>query len=100
MRVFVAVPLEDRTADEVREKIAKAIDAIKVIFCNEPELRIIYKTNVSPLVQPDGLLHLGNSIADMDSCDAVYFCPGWEQSKKCLVKHRVCELYNIQRIEA
>lgn len=100
MNVFITVPLENRTTDEVQEEITKAIDVIKIIFCNEPELRVVYKTNVSPLVQPDGLLHLGNSIADMDGCDVVYFCPGWEESKKCLVEHRVCELYNIPRIEA
>ena len=100
MRVFISVPMHDRPMDEIRADIMKAASAIGQIFYNEEPLEVIHTAD---RVAPEGcgrLWHLGQAIADLDGCDAVYFCPGWEVAKGCQVEHRVCELYDIQRIEA
>lgn len=42
------------------------------------------------------LLYLGGSVRLMADADAVYFAPGWDQARGCLIEHHICQLYGIQ----
>ena len=44
------------------------------------------------------LLYLGESIAHMSQCDAIYFTKGWALNKRCRVERLTAILYGIEII--
>ena len=41
------------------------------------------------------LHYLAASIMKMATCDAVYFCKGWENARGCVVEHEVAVRYGL-----
>ena len=50
-------------------------------------------------VENAGLYYLSKSIEYMSSCDAVYFCRGWESARGCKTEHDIAEAYGLKIIE-
>lgn len=44
------------------------------------------------------LFFLANSLLAMSSCEAVYFCKGWEQARGCCIEHEAAEAYGLDII--
>lgn len=99
MNIFISVPMNNRSDDEVWQDIRAAMDAIPKIF-PKVELWMYHTLNTPGPKNAGRLYYLGTSVQALDVADAVYFCPGWKDAKGCLVEHYICELYGIQRIEA
>lgn len=98
MTVFISLPMHDRPNKEIEQQLKEARSAISRIFSDQ-ELTVLHNRGC---IAPSGagrLYYLGSAIQRLDKVDAVYFCPGWEESKGCQVEHYICELYGIQRIE-
>ena len=45
------------------------------------------------------LHYLAASIMKMATCDAVYFCKGWETARGCRVEHAAAQEYGLNIIE-
>lgn len=45
------------------------------------------------------LHYLAAAIMKMATCDAVYFCKGWENARGCVVEHEAAEKYGLEIIE-
>ena len=45
------------------------------------------------------LHYLGVSIMKMATCDAVYFCKGWENARGCRVEHEAAREYGLYIVE-
>ena len=45
------------------------------------------------------LYYLGLSIDAIGRADAVYFMPGWEEARGCVIEHSVCEKYGIEILD-
>lgn len=99
LKVFISVPMHDRSGDEIWKDINDAFEAIPKIFPNQ-ELCMTHNTACVGPMNAGRLYYLGSAIQSMDHCDAAYFCKGWETAKGCQVEHYICELYGIQRVEA
>lgn len=99
MTVFISVPMNGRSNDEIWNDVNEAYEAIPKIFPDQ-ELAIVYNQMQAGPECAGRLYFLGSAIQKMSGCDAVYFCKGWESAKGCQVEHYICELYGIQRIEA
>lgn len=97
--VFISVPMNGRTIEDVMADITQAFMDIPKLLPGE-ELNISHNAYCSAPCGSGRLYYLGSAIRTMDAADVVYFCKGWENSKGCQVEHYVCELYGIQRIEA
>lgn len=98
MKVFISLPTHGKTNEKIISELKAARTAISLIFPDQ-ELTIIHNNGC---IAPSGagrLFYLGSAIQRLDGVDAVYFCKGWEEAKRCRVEHYICELYGIQRIE-
>lgn len=98
MKIFISLPMHNRSQEDIQKDIQIARTAITAIFPNQ-ELTILHNNGCIAPASAGRLFYLGSAIQRLDHADAVYFCPGWEDSKGCQVEHFVCELYGIQRIE-
>lgn len=99
LKVFISVPMHDRSEDEAWKDIKDAFEAIPKIFPNQ-ELCMTHNTACVGPEYAGRLYYLGTAIQIMDQADVVYFGKGWENAKGCQVEHYICELYGIQRVEA
>lgn len=44
------------------------------------------------------LFFLACSLLDMASCEAVYFCKGWENARGCRIEHEAAKAYGLEII--
>lgn len=89
MRVFIGVPMEGRTTEEIEHDIIAAKDSFP----------FTKSTFVSPIIDDntpdDDVACLAESIKLLSICDAAFFAPGWENSKACKLERAICEAYKI-----
>lgn len=98
MRVFLAIPAQDKSEEEIDKSIEEGCQNIAKIFSHEAiEINHIYLPLYKTTTE---LCRLAASIHNMDFSDVVYFYPGWKNDPYCQILLKVCEVYNIQRIEA
>lgn len=43
----------------------------------------------------ESLYYLARAIDAIGKADAVYFMPGWEEARGCVIEHYVCKQYNV-----
>lgn len=87
MKFYVSLPITGRPLDKAK-RMAEATKALlasmgfKAItpfdVCPEPDLRYAQ--------------YMGRDIEALLECDAVYFCPGWADSKGCLLEHQAAAI--------
>lgn len=101
MNVLVSIPDHSRPKEIIMRDFSEASKAIKKIFSSDDDLYIQpdYHDCVESDVVKGALHYLGEAIRLLDGAEAVYFCSGWEGSKRCKATHYICELYGIQRFE-
>lgn len=102
MKVFISVPMRGRTDGEIAKDIAIAKSKLSEM-AQENQEYIMYVDNFvpSPLdaeIKNDSMWYLGGAIQKMSKCDAVYFCPGWETARGCLIEHEVAINYDLECI--
>lgn len=91
MNVYISVPMTGRTVKEVEADIKQAK---KDFPFNKKGTKYIsnlieFKAEIDPATA------LGNAIESILSCDALYACPGWKESKGCRVEIATAILYDI-----
>lgn len=91
MNVYISVPMSGRTIKEVEADIKQAK---KDFPFNKRGTKYIsnlleFKEEIDPATA------LGNAIESILSCDALYACPGWKESKVCRVEIATAILYDI-----
>ena len=96
MKVFISQPMNGLTEEEIlgakalavkylRKKYGEGIKALDTYF-DEKDI-------------PEGagaLWCLGRSIQMMEQADAVYFVPGAEKARGCIIEYGVAELYGLK----
>lgn len=96
MKVFISQPMRGLSDDEiiiVRDAIWRIVqekhgDDCEIIESWKPHM---------PSYNPVVALSLG--IEKLADADVVYFAPGWDEARGCVVEHVVAELYNIPLVE-
>lgn len=91
MKVYISVPMTGRTVKEVEADIKQAK---KDFPFNKRGTKYIsnlleFKEGLDPATS------LGNAVEEILSCDALYVCPGWKESKGCRVEIATAILYDI-----
>ena len=99
-KVMISQPTTDKSQEEIIEERdnakkyleSKGYEIINTFFeedwDGEIENNVIHKP----------LLYLGESIAYMSQCDAIYFTKGWALNKRCRVERLTAILYGIEII--
>lgn len=97
-KVMISQPITDKSQEEIIEERdnakkyleAKGYEVLNTFFeddwDDEIENSVIHKP----------LLYLGESIALMSQCDAIYFTSGWALTKRCRVERLTAILYGIE----
>lgn len=98
-KVFVSLPMNDRTTDEIREDMNDILNMIKPGFADlgvDIELiDSILSDTPGPDISNEGAWYLGRSILALSEADIAVFHPGWREARGCIIEHMVCAMYNI-----
>ena len=105
MKVFISVPMRGRTDEEIAKAIAVAKSKLSEMADknNEP---VEYVDNFVPMPKKDEVNNienlsmwcLGGAIQKMSKCDTIYFCPGWDEARGCIIERSVAVSYRLTRL--
>ena len=105
MKVFISVPMRGRTDQEIAGAITIAKSKLSEIADenNEP---VEYVDNFVPMPKKDevndienlSMWCLGGAIQKMSKCDTIYFCPGWDEARGCIIERSVAVSYGLTRL--
>ena len=105
MKVFISVPMRGRTDQEIAGAITIAKSKLSEIADenNEP---VEYVDNFVPMPKKDevndienlSMWCLGGAIQKMSKCDTIYFCPGWDEARGCIIERSVAVSYGLMRL--
>ena len=95
-KAMISQPMRDKTDDEISTTREKAIAILKdngyeVI---NTWLKEEYGTEESGIVNKP-LYFLAKSLEIMSSCDAVFFCDGWANTRGCVIEHEAATRYDM-----
>lgn len=93
MNVYISVPMTGRTVKEVEKDIRAAkkdfpFGGRKTKYFSNLDL---FKKGQDV----DPILCLSEALQTMSSCDAIYVCPGWKDSKGCRIEIATALIYGI-----
>ena len=98
-KVFVSLPMRDRSMDEIREDMNDILNILKSGYSELGEdvelLDTIWTDGPRPDILEDGAWYLGRSIQALAEADLAIFHPGWRKARGCIIEHMVCAMYNI-----
>lgn len=98
-KVFVSLPMRDRSIDEIREDMNDILDMIKPGYAELGEdvelIDTIWPDGPGPDILDEGAWYLGRSIQALSEADLAIFHPGWREARGCIIEHMVCAMYNI-----
>lgn len=105
MKVFISVPMRGRTDEEIAKAIAIAKSKLSEV-AQENQEYIIYVDNFVSMptkneindIENPSMWCLGGAIQKMSKCDAVYFCPGWDEAIGCVIERQVAVSYGLMRL--
>ena len=100
MKVFISVPMRGRTDEEIFDAIEDAEGKLVVMAAENNDDYIEYVNNFIPIpseadIKNYAMWCLGEAIQKMSKCDAIYFCPGWEKARGCVIEHQVAASYGL-----
>lgn len=96
MKVMISQPMNGLDEKEV-EKLRLEI-ATKFNQAGDEIAYSLFKFKEEGYKTP-ALQYLGASIHIMSTVDAVYFAPGWEEARGCVIERKVCEAYGIKILD-
>jgi hypothetical protein len=102
-KAMISQPMAGKTEEEILAEKAKAVKVLK-----EKGYEIVNTYFGDDFDKPESLRNIGvqniplyflaQSLAKMSTCDAVYFCKGWEFARGCLVEYRAAASYGLDII--
>lgn len=95
MKIFLSHNMSDLTKEEVMKIREEAIKTIQYYYGTDIDIIDNYNhTNVPK--NAGRLWHLGTSITQLDSADAIYFCEPYANSRGCEIERYIANLYNLK----
>lgn len=102
MKVFISVPMRGHTNVEIGRAIEIAKSKLSEMAEENNEV-IEYVDNFVNMrddtdIKDPAMYCLGGAIQKMSKCDAVYFCPGWDEARGCVIERLVAVSYGLTRL--
>jgi hypothetical protein len=98
-KVFVSLPMNNRSLDEIREDMDDIFEMIKsTCFVDDEPVEMIdtvWLDEPTDDIPNEGVWYLGRSIKALAEADVAVFHPGWREARGCIIEHMVCAMYNI-----
>ena len=102
MKVFISVPMRGRTDQEIagaitiaKSKLAKMAEENNEVI--EYVDNFVSMRDVTDIKNP-AMYCLGGAIQKISKCDVIYFCPGWQEARGCVIEHQVAVSYGLTRL--
>lgn len=99
MIVYIATPINGRKGKTFEEKrlMAEArVNMLKKLLAGAPEFKGCEFTSTFDLPHEDDTTEaraMGDCVAAVLNCDAVYMDTGWQASKGCNLEYRAAKIY-------
>ena len=102
MKVFISVPMRGRTDEGIAKDITIAKSKLSKMAEENNEV-IEYVDNFVSMPQNTDIKNpsmycLSGAIQKMSECDAIYFCPGWQEARGCIIERKVAVSYGLTRL--
>lgn len=88
MRIYISLPISNCDEKAQRDKA----DKIKMALSKKGHIAI-NPFEVYAGENPQYIDYLLADLRELDKCDAIYLCKGWQQSKGCQLEREFAELY-------
>jgi len=105
-RLYIATPINGRKGHSFQEKLNAAYDRICLLksLLRDNEMFEGYELTSTFDIHDDGIMPteaeaMGDCIAEVLSCDAIYLDHGWLQSKGCRLEHSAAKIYGLRIYE-
>lgn len=100
-KAMISQPMKGKSETEIQTVRTKALgdlhklnyEVIDTYFINEWRS---FKTVNNGDINNKALFCLAKSLECMSTCDAVYFCKGWEKARGCRIEHETALAYGLQ----
>ena len=93
--LFVSVPMEGRTEEEIRADMEKCRELAEQIVGEPLEVT----DSICPWRDKPVVYALGYGVIAMSLSDYVCFASGWEDYKGCRIEREIAERYSLNIIE-
>ena len=102
MKVFISVPMRGHTNVEITIAIENAKSKLAKMAEENNDI-IEYVDNFVNMrddidIKNPNMYCLGGAIQKMSKCDAIYFCPGWDEARGCVIERQVAIQYGLTRL--
>ena len=95
-KLFISQPMRGKTDEEIKEERAKAIEKASELVGEPVEVIDSFFEKAPAGAKP--LWFLGKSLELL--ADVVYFAPGWEDARGCIIEHDCAIAYGFKSIVA
>ena len=101
MRVFLSLPMNGKTDEEINAELCKMEEWAITEFGPDEELHFVHnqfcplKPAMQAPVKNEALLYLGEAIKKLAYCDAIIYHPDWESARGCRAEAGVAFDYGI-----
>ena len=92
IKLFISQPMRGKTDKQILDERESAVQAVLDMVDDDVGVIDSFFTGTE-LGKP--LAYLGESLKLMSEADFVYFAPGWENARGCLIERMCCSVYGI-----
>ena len=95
MKAMISQPMNNTTADYILYRRQNATNTLKNFGYDVEDTFFTSNCYISDDTKNFSVAYLAKSIEAMSKCDAVYFCKGWEEARRCKIEHEVARSYGL-----
>ena len=95
-KVFISMPMNSKSTDQVRSEMAKVFNVIQSKLPNAELIDSIIDgadKNIALKGDDIGVWYLGESLKMMSEADIVFFVNNWHEYRGCSTERKVAEAY-------
>lgn len=96
-RVFISMPMNGRSAEEIEENIRKTREAYEDRFGSDVEFIDSYFND--PDLHWSSARCLAESLKLLSTADIAVFVKGWDKYRGCRLEREFCDAYGIRFVE-
>lgn len=98
IKLFISQPMRDKTNEEILAERKKAIELCRKKYAGQ-QVEIIDSFFKDAPHDAKPLWFLGKSFELLSTADAVYFAPGWNKYRGCIMEHEAAIRYDKEIID-
>lgn len=101
-RVFVSIPMNGRSDDEIQKDMQRAVLKLNKYKLKSTEYKLVNsllnldKIKFSKECRNKSVECLGRAIKYLSTADIAYFCKGWKKARGCKIEHEIAKQYGIE----